>query len=817
MVATEGATARAATATTGTQARAQALQASPSAKAESISVTGSQTVNRAGSVSTRQHSTTSVQVISADELKNTGQTNVIAALEQLAPSVSSPSFSGIGANGFVRTMQLRNLSADQTLILVNGKRRHRSSNVNINSGPNYGTEPADLALIPMSAIDHVEVIEEGATALYGQDAIAGAVNIVLKHNTSGGSFSIQDSGYYAGDGVGVDGAADYAVKLGHSGGYLDFAGQVTHTQPANRSGPYTGSTFLPLANGSPDPRAAAMGTDINRILGSGRTMLETFSMNGALPLGHNMELYTTDTYSHRDVTTPQAVRTQSNDSTVRALYPLGFAPQMGMTENDFEVTGGVRGSFRKAWHWDAFVTFGRDDERDSTLNSDNPTYGLASQKNFYDGSYVNSEFDSGFKISRNFNTALLPKPINFEFGGDYRHESYQLIAGETQSWANGGVAILDGPHAGNPTTAGASGHIGTSPENASATSRDIYEGHANLDFYLTPKWEWSLGGRVASYSSMATVETGSVATRYNFTRRFAIRANFNTGYRPPTLGEMNYYLTITSPTYASAQLPSNSNGARALGSSGLSGEYSRSYSIGIDSTPVNNMHITANLYRIAINDRIANTTKFGGSAVENILAGQGINGVQYVQYFANPVNTVTNGGDVNLDYTFHPRHAGTVRVNVGVNFSDTEIGSYNATPSVLQNLNLSYFNNVAKSVLLDSSPRNRETLGVLWNIGRLSVSVQEQRYGQTVFIASPSLATKDWTLTRPGYITNLEVGYNVFDRWHIAAGANNLFNYYPNHTSQAAAASYSGAFIYPYSSPYGFFGGYYYIKSSIRF
>ena len=199
------------------------LQASP----ELISVVGKQE-DPVLSGTTRRHSTVNVQVVSAQEIVRTGQSNAMAALEQLMPSVSSPSFSGVGSNRFIRTMQLRNLSADQTLVLVNGKRRHLTANFNANAGPNSGTEPADLSLIPLSAIDHIEVITEGASALYGQDAIAGAVNIVLKHNTSGGSLNFVDSGYYAGDCVGVNGYGDYAIKLGNRGGYLDVAAQVSN-------------------------------------------------------------------------------------------------------------------------------------------------------------------------------------------------------------------------------------------------------------------------------------------------------------------------------------------------------------------------------------------------------------------------------------------------------------------------------------------------------------------------------------------------------------------------------------------------------------
>lgn len=784
------------------------LQASP----ELISVVGKQE-DPVLSGTTRRHSTANVQVISAQEIVRTGQSNAMAALEQLMPSVSSPSFSGVGSNRFIRTMQLRNLSADQTLVLVNGKRRHLTANFNANAGPNSGTEPADLSLIPLSAIDHIEVITEGASALYGQDAIAGAVNIVLKHNTSGGSLNFVDSGYYAGDGVGVNGYGDYAIKLGNRGGYLDVAAQVSNQLPTNRSGLYTGSMYFPLADGSVDPRQEKAGRDFNRLEGLGHTTMETLSVNGALPITDSIRGYLTATYGHRTVENQVTYRNPANNNTVRALYPDGFIPLMGMTENDFQVNGGVQGT-TAGFDWDGYVTFGRDDESYTTLNSDNPTFGLASKRNFYDGSDISTQLVTGFKASRNFTPSFLSRPVTLEFGGEYRHDTFQLTAGEYQSWANGGVKVLDGPNAGATATPGASGHIGASPDTASNTARDTFDGHVNLSFHILPKWEWTLGGHVVSYSSLATTETGSVGTRYDFNKRWAIRANFNTGYRPPTLGQENYYYTSTFPTYTFAQLPTTSAAAKALGGGQLKGEYSRSYSIGIDAHPVDNFTLTANLYRIAINDRMANSTQFGGTAVESMLNNLGLNGIRYVQYYTNPVNTVTNGGDVNAAYNLNLHKYGQWIFSVGVNFADTEISHYNSTPSQLLALNQPYFDAYAQNTLLHSSPKNRETLGITWAKDKWLVSFQEQRYGQLTYIANPSLAAKDWTVVKPAFITNLTVSYDINPRWSLSVGAQNLFNKYPNQVSKAGQASSSGAFKYPYYSAYGFMGGYYFAKIS---
>ncbi|WP_415423134.1 TonB-dependent receptor plug domain-containing protein [Acetobacter okinawensis] len=768
--------------------------ASLQGSAEEVSVQALHRVNSALSERTQVHSTTSVQVVSSEQLKQTGQSNVMAALEQLSPSLSSPSFSGLGTNGFVRTMQLRNLSADETLILVNGKRRHLSANFNSNDGPNAGTEPSDIALIPISAIDHVEVITDGASALYGQEAIAGAVNIVLKRNSHGGEFNIQNMGYYAGDGQGVDGSADYGLELGKRGGFMNLAGQITHTQPTNRSGIYQKAG---------DPQS---GQDLNRMMGAGSQLVATMSANAEMPVTDTIKAYLLATYAHRNNVTPQSVRTAANVNNILQYYPNGFQPQMGLQEDDFQINGGFRGTAFKDWMWDTYVTYGRDEQEYSTLDSVNATYGMNSQTKFYDGTNISTQFVAGGKMSRNFNVGFLPKPVNLMFGGEYRHDTFQLMAGDLQSWSDGGLKT--------GATPGASGHPGAQPAAASDTSRDIFDGFVNTEFYVTPKWEWTLGGHAVNYSDMGkTAATGTIGTRYNFNKRWAIRANVGTGYRAPTLGQENYYIVTTFPGYSTAQLPANGAAAKALGATGLKGETTKNYSVGFDAKPLDHWNVNANLYCIQINNRMANSTQFteyNGSPIASILSQYNMTNVTYAHYYGNPVNTVTYGGDITTDYTLDVGRMGQLKFNLGINFSDTEISKMKVSTAM--------FNAYAQNLLLHSAPKNREMVGVRWSWKKLSIFVQEERYGSVTYIATPSLSGNDWLNVKPGYITDLEVGYQVLDRLHLAVGANNLFNYYPNQLRRSLSVSTSsGAYKYPTNSPYGFMGGYYYVKASMTF
>lgn len=793
-----------------------------SRSSEEVMVAATRFIGRsATSPSTPLHSTTPVTVISGTALAETGQSNVMQALAQLSPAITSPAVPGIGGNAFTQTMQLRGLSADQTLILINGHRRHIGANFNANAGPNWGTEPADIGLIPMSAIDHVEVITEGATALYGQDALAGAVNIVLKSDRHGGSVNFKNSGFYGGDGQSIDGTANMAFALGHRGGYLDLAAQIVHQLPAFRNGDYKNTSRYPndmyyaLPDGSTDPRSNRS-RDVQRSNGLPKKTTETLSANMSVPITDRINVYSTSTYGHRNVSVGQAYRSAADDLTVTALWPNGMQPYYLMEQNDLEVDNGFKGH-NLGFAWDTYVNYGKDMQSYDLKDTDNASYGTASQTRFHTGSATSSELTAGFKASRNINVGFLPKPVGLEFGAEYRRDTFGLGAGEYASYAAGDVPILTGPDTGKTAAPGAATHAGNPAYVAGKYTRDVFDGHVNLDFYVTPKWEWTFGGRTVAYHNYPVVSTGSVGTRYNFNKRWAIRANINTGFRPPTLGQTYYYYNSPQATYSTLSLPNNSGAAQGLGAGKLKGEYSRSYTIGIDATPLDDWHVTGNLYYIAINDRLASTTTLGGNFVAQTLAAYGMGNATYASYYTNPVNTNTWGGDLSTDYTLKTKLYGAFRFAFSVNFSDNEVRSFNKTPSVLQSNGLSSYNAYAVAELIHSSPKNRETLSVNWTKGKWSVSVEEMRYGSSVFIAAPNLPTSLWTDIQPSFITNLEVGYKITPKWRVAVGADNLGNKYPSRVKAAAAASNNNLFKYPTSSPYGYFGGMYYVNTSLNF
>ncbi|MCJ8353239.1 TonB-dependent receptor plug domain-containing protein [Novacetimonas hansenii] len=782
-----------------------------SAKAEDISVNSRRIPgNSVLSPSTNPHSTTPVIIIKADDLMKTGKTDLTQALTQMVSSVTSPPHNGEGGGAFTQTIALRGLSPDETLILVNGHRRHIGANFNVNPGPNVGSEPADLSLIPIGAVDHIEVITEGATALYGADAIAGAINIVLKSDVSGGTINFENSGYYQGDGQAIDGYGDYGWKIGHRGGSAHLAFQVKHQLPTNNSGKLQGNEFPLLADGSQDPREAGFNKDVQRGLGLPKSTLENLSANIEIPLTDAIHFYSTDTFSHRRVNVAEAYRPVSQTSNVIAsYYPTGMQPYLDMDEYDFEVDNGIKGTYKK-FAWDTYVNYGRDYQQYNMQHTDNPSLGLASKRNFDDGSNISSQLTAGLRVSRPIRTTFLPRDIRVNFGAEYRHDTFQMTAGEYQSWANGG----------NGLTPGAADHPGTSPLAANNTSRDTFDGYLNLDFFVTSKWEWTLGGRATSYSSLATVETGSIGTRYGFNKRIALRANINAGYRPPTLGQEHYYFIDPFPTYQIDQLPANHAIANALGAGRLKGESSRSFTIGAEGELIPNLHYSGNLYYIAINNRLMDTTTLSGSYISSLMGmyGLGDSASNSLQFYTNALNTNTWGGDFTASYDLFTRHVGHFNFGIGLNFTDNEVRSINKTPAAAAAHGLSFVNGYSTALLLRTAPRNRENVNVTWNYGKWRVFLQEERYGSTLFLGSPAAGVSIAPFEqRPAFLTNMEVSYRVIPKLMLTVGAYNLGNKYPTRIPGWAAKAQSYVTKYSYYSPFGFSGGMYYVRASYTF
>ncbi|WP_264371685.1 TonB-dependent receptor plug domain-containing protein [Kozakia baliensis] len=374
---------------------------------EQVIVTGTRDPHQ-----TAKKSVSPITVVSAQQLRSTGQPDLRDALVQLDPSITRPGVTSGNAN-MTSTISLRGLTSDQTLILINGKRRHSTSIMTDDTGsPENGTTPVDLGMFPMSSIDHIEILQDGAAALYGSDAIAGVVNIILKKNTHGLEMHSVNGGYYAGDGFTTDNTVSWGTGLGDRG-YFHLDGEFKHQDHTNR--------------GDADTRT---GTRVNEYFGNPQETRVSLGYNMGYKITDRVEFYSFASYAHRAAWSFQNYRT---GSTLPEIYPNGFSPVSSLDEDDFNVALGFKGEILDGWNWDVSTSYGEDhshfdlnDSVNTALYADTgytPTH-------FHVMTFSNRQWTNDFGIRKAFNVPLLAGPVNFSIGAQYRNDAYNVNPGD---------------------------------------------------------------------------------------------------------------------------------------------------------------------------------------------------------------------------------------------------------------------------------------------------------------------------------------------------------------------------------------------------
>ncbi|KAF1053497.1 MAG: Vitamin B12 transporter BtuB [Stenotrophomonas maltophilia] len=447
--------------------------AEPQATAlQTVTVTGTR-----GEKRTVANSPAPIDVIDRKQLESAaGKSGLQEALARLLPSFNLPAMTGSGANGVVRTAGLRGLNADQTLILVNGKRRHNSGLLQSGSWTSGGSTPVDLDMIPISAIDHIEVLRDGASAQYGSDAIAGVINIILKQTDNGGQATTSFGRNYQRDGLTRQQNADAGFALPNDG-FLHLAVDNRDQDAFSRADDAT--IYYPNSAGQPVASGKQL---LNLGYGNPESKSLTFSYNAELPLNDSSSLYSFSTYGWRHGSKYSNFRQPTNIDSFPTLYPDGFSPRTVVNEKDFQVTFGGKSEFA-GWQSDLSTSYSRDDielRNDHTLN---PTLGPSSPTSFRTGGQVFEQWTNNFDLTRQLEIGMA-KPMQLSLGLEARHESWELEAGEPLSYADGGYIVETGRYAGQVTDR-SQGVQGTTPDDADKAERNVYAAYVDLGFYPT--------------------------------------------------------------------------------------------------------------------------------------------------------------------------------------------------------------------------------------------------------------------------------------------------------------------------------------------
>ncbi|MFT4567084.1 MAG: iron complex outermembrane receptor protein, partial [Saprospiraceae bacterium] len=806
-----------------------------------------------------------VDVIDISKIASQGaQVNLNQILNYAAPSFTSNTQTISDGTDHIDPASLRGLGPDQVLVLINGKRRHTSSLVNVNGTFGRGSVGTDLNAIPAAAISRIEVLRDGAAAQYGSDAIAGVINIILKENTNelslavttGAHFSKNSNGQTGGsDGASTNVSANYGLSLSERGGYINFTGDFDVRDPYSRMKEWEGSIFnaynsiervadnsgynladLPndldalqsfgsqvnhfpselktsiagagslddlrgiLGANTTDEELTARGqqrSDYNMRVGQSGLRGGRFMANMALPLDDNgTEVYAFGGIGSRTGNSAGFYRLPSQSRTFTPAYINGFLPEINSSISDKSFSVGLRGEVQD-WKVDFSNTNGRNAFDYVIGNTFNASLQGASPTRFDAGGFSFNQNTTNLDVS-NFYEDIF-SGLNVAFGSEYRVESYEITAGELGSYAQytqeGQVITLASQvpakdFFGNSRPGGSQVFPGFSPTNELARGRSSIAGYIDIEADLSERFLVGLASRYENYSDFGSTFNYKISSRFKLTDQINLRGAFNTGFRAPSLHQLNFNSTSTifdqdgNPQEVGT-FSNDSRAAQLLGIPQLKEETSQSISIGVTGRfPDANLTVTIDAYRVNIDDRVVYTGQFSGpgtgTELDNLLSQANASAASF---FANAIDTRSQGLDI--VFTHKAQLGNNMRLNSDLSgtFSKTEqVGDIKAS-DVLANAGLvsTYFPEDSRIYLEQAVPRTKLTLSNSLTAGKLNFFLRNVYFG-SVTEATTNINRQQVFANK--IVTDLSVGYTIIPGLSLTVGANNILDVFPDRAAQ---------------------------------
>ncbi|MBL7995413.1 TonB-dependent receptor [bacterium] len=727
-----------------------------------IQIVGTRSFNR-----TVTETPVAVDVIQVkDVTEHSGQVSVNQLLQYAAPSFNSNKQSGADGADHIDPATLRGLGPDQTLVLINGKRRHQSSLINIFGSRGRGNTGTDLDAIPAAAIERIEILRDGASAQYGSDAIAGVINIVLKSSvneftgsvTTGISNADPGSNYDINpdksfDGLTVNTSANYGVRLGQDG-FANFTLDYVSKAKTNRP---------------TDPDAF----DVYREkFGDASANNFAVYMNSAIPINAASGFYIFAGYNHRYTDAYAWTRGADEDRNIPEIYPNGFNPRITSTITDYSVSAGYRSKFN-GWDIDLNNTFGSNRFDYVIKHTLNASLLAASPTKFDAGGFQLIQNTSEANFSKFY--SHIAQGANFAFGATYRIDNYQIFAGEEGSWKNyGGLYIVGTDTSLRP--AGSQGFPGFQPSNELNKSRTNIGAYADAEFDLTQEFMIGTAARFEHYSDFGNTFNGKLASRYKVTPDVSLRGSVSTGFRAPSLAQVYFNSSFTDfvggEPVEKLIARNDAEITKALGIPALKQEKAIDMSLGF-TAKYEDFTATVDAYRVVIKDRIVLTGAFDNS--DTTISAYFPAGIAQASFFTNAIDTKTNGLDIVLGWT---RYMDNSRLNVtyAANFTDMSLGKTIKTSDKLAGKEDIYFGRREQLFLLASAPDSKMNLTFDYKMNAFTTNLQFIRFGEV------KLENWDGNIDkyRAKIVTNLAFGYNVSKNITVSVGANNVFNQYPD-------------------------------------
>lgn len=776
-----------------------------------------------------------IDVIDVSEVTTqVGKVEINELLQYAAPSFNANKQSGSDGADHIDPASLRGLGPDQTLVLINGKRRHQSSLINIFGTRGRGNTGTDLNAIPASAIKRIEILRDGASAQYGSDAIAGVINIVLKDNVDEFSGSV-NYGFYStnadvdtsafgeygawntdgyrldterdGNAIGKDKnfdggsvkvTANYGFKIGEKGGYANF---TTEYLSKNK-------TLRPAF-------------DFRK--GFGEAAIDGFNFFGnmAIPVSDKTEVYAFGGRNYRD-TDAYAFTRNGGERVVESIYPDGFTPRITSNIIDNSISAGVRTETGSGWKVDISNTWGKNFFHYYIKGTLNASLEDVSPTDFDAGGHSLSQNTVNLDFSKYYDNVL--SGMNLAFGAEYRTENFIIFAGEEGSYGTyteDGLLITDPSTQtqaeddfGNPRPGGSQGFPGYSPANEVDRSRSNLSLYADAEFDLSEKFLLSAAARFENFSDFGSTLNGKLAARLKASDNVNIRGSLSTGFRAPSLAQIYYNLKFTNfvggQALESLLSPNNSPVTASFGIGPLKEEKAFNAALGF-TAKFGQFTATIDGYYIAVKDRIVLTGNFDAPQIPNVEAAQ---------FFANGADTKTTGLDVILSW----------KTNIGEDssFGATFLGNFNDM-KIDKVLNGSldeqtFFGERDKAFLLASAPDSKLSLNLNYNKNWFDAGLTFTRFSEVQLLdfqmfEDPAdyggfnqqiIAATDTYEAK--MVTDLNLGFRLSENLKLNAGSNNLFNVYPDQQDDWTEGG-----GYWDSVQMGFGGAYYYLKMNYKF
>ncbi len=769
-----------------------------------------------------------VDVIPAAEIQKAGELETNQILRTLAPSYNASHQTIADGTDHVNPASLRGLGPDQTLVLINGKRRHPSALVHVNGTFGRGTVGVDLNSIPAAAIERIEILRDGASALYGSDAIAGVVNIVLKDQTDNifvnGTAGF-NPGTTIGEGigrhdVGPDGEtfkanANFGFRVGQRG-YFNVTADFMERKRTNRSGVYTGTIFT--SDGSTDDaELAARGLtreDFSMKIGQGEATVGSVFFNSSFPLGPTGEFYAFGGLTNRNGFATGFYRLpKQEERVVPDLFPNGFLPQIKTIIDDDAVTVGVRGN-KSNWDIDVSASHGSNRFKFNIENSNNASQGPSSPTTFDAGGFRFRQTVGNVDAVRLLDTGGALKSLSVVVGGEFRSERYELVAGEPASFllGNGGDVPgvdFDTTSSGAPKNPGSQVFPGFQPDNEVDRTRNSIGAYVGLESEINDQLLLDGTVRFEDYSDFGQQVSGKFAARYEFIPNFALRGAISNGFRAPSLPQI-WFNNVSIQFVLDAQgnleparvlTANNRSGvAKAFGVPELDAETSINISGGITAQPIDNLTVTVDAYFIEIDDRVVLSSRFSstdadiGGIVSDLLLPFQAQGVSQAQFFVNAVDTETKGVDIVASYAIPELGPGDLTLSTAWNFTDTEVQRVNVPQSMadkftggdLDAVANILFNREEFNRLETALPTEKGILQARYAIPRWTFTGRWNYYGGVLYRPTDPANDEDFGAKS---LFDLDVAFEFVPGATVVVGGTNIFNTFPDEHEKAANRS----------------------------